>query len=305
MDEKNDVRKNDLPTRDYTGTVNIGGKDLSCAVLSDGTRVLSSKSIFGAFGRPARGRATGDQRAANMPSFMDANNLKPFADKVFGCGSDFNMEVRYTSKAGKRIYVGYRAEILPLICDVYLQARDAGVLTDSQKPLSIVADVLMRSLAKVGINALIDEATGYQYDRDRDELQKLLAAYISEEFLPWTKRFPDEFYIELFRLKGWKYRGNPKPAIVGKVTNELVYERLPQGVLDELRERNPTNPTTKRRSKKHHQLLTPDTGAPHLDKHIASLITLMKACDTWEEFDKLFRKSIGLERQLDFDDMSK
>ena len=294
-----------LPTRDYVGIVNIGGKDLGCAVLSDGTRVLTAKSIFEAFGRPRRGRASGDQRAANMPSFVDANNLKPFTDKVFGMGSNFSMEVKYTSKAGGRVYTGYRAEILPLICDVYLQARDADVLTDSQKPLANVADILIRSLAKVGIDALIDEATGYQYDRDRDELQRLLAAYISKEFLPWTKRFPDEFYIQIFRLKGWEYKGKPKSPLVGKITNEIVYEQLPQGVLDELKRKTPKDPESGNRTKRFHQSLTPDTGIPHLDKHIASLITLMHASDSWSDFYKLFCKAFGLDVQLDINDIQK
>lgn len=133
-----DNSQRELPTRDYTGVVNIGGKDLNCAVLSDGTRVLTASSVFKAFGRPRRGKSSGDQRAANMPSFIDANNLKPFTDAVFGCGSEFDMEVQFTPKNGTRIYTGYKAEILPLICDVYLQARDAGVLTDYKSDESLV-----------------------------------------------------------------------------------------------------------------------------------------------------------------------
>lgn len=301
-EEKKNLFEN-LPTRDYTGTVDIGGKKLNCAVLSDGTRVLTATSIFSAFDRPRKGKSGADQRVANMPSFMDANNLKPFISNVFGDGPDLGMEVQYTSKSKKVAYTGYRAEILPIICDVYLQARDANALTESQKPMAVVADILMRSLAKVGINALIDEATGYQYDRDRDELQKILSAYISQEFLPWTKRFPDEFYIQMFRLKGWEYKGKPKSPLVGKITNEIVYEQLPPGVLEELKKKTPKDESSGNRTKRFHQSLTPDTGIPHLDKHIASLITLMRACDTWEQFEKLFKKSFGLPVQLDIDDL--
>ena len=90
-----DNSQRELPTRDYTGVVNIGGKDLNCAVLSDGTRVLTASSVFKAFGRPRRGKSSGEQRAANMPSFIDA---------VFGCGSEFDMEVQFTPKNGTRIY---------------------------------------------------------------------------------------------------------------------------------------------------------------------------------------------------------
>ena len=155
----------------------------------------------------------------------------------------------------------------------------------------------MRSLAKVGIVALIDEATGYQYDRDRTELQRILEAYIAQEFLPWAKRFPDEFYIEMFRLRGWDYHGRAKSPLVGKLTNELIYERLPDGVLEELRTKNPKS-SEGHRLKRHHQFLTTDTGVPHLDKHITSVIVLMKACDNWAQFERLFKKSFGLDEQL-------
>lgn len=289
--QTNNHHSDELPTREYSGIINLGGKELKCAVLNDGTRVLTATSIFEAFGRPRRGKRTADQNGANMPSFVDANNLKPFNEAVFSSGSNNSLEVVYRSKNGKATYIGYAAEILPKICEVYLRARDVGALTENQKPLAIVSDILMRSLATVGITALIDEATGYQEVRDRDELQKILSAYISKEFLPWTKKFPDEFYIEMFRLKNWQYQGKPKPPIVGKITNEIVYERLPEGVLDELQKKNPYSDG--KRKKRHHQLLTTDTGVPHLDKHLTALITLMKISDTWEEFERLLDKSMG------------
>ena len=93
---------------------------------------------------------------------------------------------------------GVDATLLPEICEVWLAARDAGVLQTQQLRIADNADVLMRGLARVGVTALVDEATGYQYIRDRDELHRILEAYISKELLPWAKRFPDEFYKEMF-----------------------------------------------------------------------------------------------------------
>ena len=62
MEGSNQTHDPVLPTRDYTGVVNIGGKDLNCAVLSDGTRVLTSKAIFDAFERPRKGKSVVDPR---------------------------------------------------------------------------------------------------------------------------------------------------------------------------------------------------------------------------------------------------
>ena len=285
----------------HQGKLVIGDKELNCAVLEDGTRILSSTAVFKAFDRPRRGTARGGPRAANMPSFIDAKNLQPYVQNSFGGGINFS--IKYLSKTGAEMQ-GYKAELLPIICDVYLAARQDNVLTAKQLPLAMASEILVRSLSKIGIIALIDEATGYQEERERDELQKILAAYIRKELLPWTRRFPEEFYQEMFRLKGWEYKGNPKPAIVGKLTNTLVYERLPEGILEELQSKNPIDRKIHRRRFKHHQYLTESTGIPHLDKHLVSVITLMRACDTWDQFEKMFNRVFNIPYQMDlFDDM--
>jgi hypothetical protein len=152
--------------------------------------------------------------------------------------------------------------------------------------------VLYQGFAEVGIIALVDEVTGYQRLRARDELQKILAAYIAPELLPWAKRFPDSYYEHLHRVRGWKYEpgSNARNAYIGKLTNALIYQQLPAGVIDELRARNPRDPVTKRRKHTHHELLTTDVGHPHLDKQIISVTTLLSVSDDWAEFSRLFSK---------------
>jgi hypothetical protein len=119
----------------------------------------------------------------------------------------------------------------------------------------------------------------------------ILAAYIAPELLPWTKRFPDDFYKEMFRLMGWQY--NPmimkRPKHVGNLTNQWIYEKLPPGVLDELRRKNPKNEKG-RRSHCHHQFLTDDIGNPHLEKQLAVVLSLMRASVNKQEFLRLFRR---------------
>ena len=90
-----------------------------------------------------------------------------------------------------------------------------------------VSELIVRSLSKVGIVALVDEVTGYQQYRERNELHKLLEKYLSQERLAWTKRFPDEFFKQLYRLKNWDYpTGNSgHTPLVGKLINQLVYEK--------------------------------------------------------------------------------
>lgn len=270
----------------HQGHLSVADKELNCAVLEDGTRVLTSTAIFKAFSRPSRGNA----RVIGIPVFMDAKNLQPFIN------ADLKEQIKrisYITKTGK-LATGYKAEALPLICDVYLSARNSGVLTSSQQPLALAAEMLVRSLSKVGIVALIDEATGYQEARKKDALQQLLAIYLNEERLKWAKMFPDEFYRQLFRLKNWQY--NPidvrRPKIVGKLTNQLVYEKLPPTVLDELRKFNPVkNKRTWRREAAHHQHLSEEIGQKDLRDHLLQLIAIMRISPNWGVFQRNFARA--------------
>ena len=263
----------------------VGNITLRVAVLSDGTRVITRNGMFTAFKRTQRGRALTDKRVEGLPSFIDAKNLQPFINDELRRELT---EFEYESKSGKMVRRGYKAEILPLVCDVYLQARQqGGILTPAQDALALQAEILTRSLAKVGIVALIDEATGYQSEREKDELQQILQAYIAEELLPWTRRFPPDFYREIYRLRGWPYvPGKTKQTqYLGKITNDIVYELLPPGVLAELRKQNPVVEGKNWRAHKHHQFLTVDIGNPNLEKHISQLIVLMRISKTWAEFE--------------------
>ncbi|HSS48165.1 MAG TPA: P63C domain-containing protein [Thermoanaerobaculia bacterium] len=200
--------------------------------------------------------------------------------------------ILYKPLHGGNIAYGIDATLLPQVCDIWLKARDARVLRSTQLGIAAKAEILVRGLARVGIIALVDEATGYQYDRERDDLHKILAAYISEELMPWAQRFPDSFYQELFRLRGWQYKppALKRPKMAGKLTAQLVYEQLPPGVLGRLREKNPVLKPGYRRHK-HHQFLTEDIGDKHLEKQVISVTTLMRAAPDWKTFKKLFERA--------------
>ena len=64
-----------------------------------------------------------------------------------------------------------------------LEARKNIHLSPRQRIIADQCEILLRSFAKIGIIALIDEATGYQYEREQAELQAILKAFISEEVL--------------------------------------------------------------------------------------------------------------------------
>jgi len=272
----------------HAGEIKIGDIIIPCAVLADGTRILTQQGFLKAIGRsgqPAKGRGS---QLEKMAPFLDINNIRPYVDNEL---ADSSKPVYFQTISG-RIAYGYKAELLPKVCEIYLRARDDKKLIKSQINMAKACDILTRGLAHVGIIALVDEATGYQYDRDRHELNLILEAYIAKELLPWTKQFPDEFYRQLFRLHNWQYSpiSVKRPQYVGKLTNELVYDKLPPGVLNELRRQNPRTPKGHRRYR-FHQFLTEDIGHPHLGKQLASVITLMRVSPNWRRFYEMFKRA--------------
>lgn len=263
------------------------GLSVQCYVMDNEERVLSLRGSSRAMGLSGGGSTA-------LVRNLNAKWIAPYLSeevKSWLYHASRNELPDYLSDKGTK-FTPIEASTFVDICKAYVDARHDGALsTDKQKEVADRMYAIMTAFAKIGLVAIIDEVTGYQDDRDRDELQKILSRYISQELMPWTKRFPDEFYKQMFRLKGWEYKGASKPGIVGKITNQYVYNYLPKGVIDELRTKNPKNQNGNRKAK-HHQFLA-DTGAKHLDNLLQQEMALMKASDTWDEFDRLFKKSMG------------
>lgn len=284
--------------------LHLGELEIPCYVLEDGTRVFSGRGIQKAIGY--------DNKSGQwMSSFCKMEGISSYL-----CAGDNSISERLSNPVkfkrndaggSQSTTNGYEVTLLVDICSAIIDANRAGVFNDE----TIVrnADIIIRSVAKVGIIALVDEATGYQYERENDELQQILKAYISEELLPWQKRFPDIFYKELFRLNGWDFtvKGiRKRPGIIGKWTNMFIYEELPNGVLDELKKNTPKNESGNRTSR-YHQLLTLDIGEPNLEKQINKVITLFQVSDNMKQFCDNFKKmkmrQIGqMEIPFDFDE---
>lgn len=268
---------------EYEGELPISVPPIPCAVLEGGVRVLSGRGMSAALGRDAKGGHAAETNGVKLPRFLGANNLKPFIDNDLAMGS--NSPIEYMPKDGRQLAHGYKAELLLKICMVWLKAREAGVLRANQLPTAAKAEILVCGLASVGIIALVDEATGYQAVRDRNNLATFLRAYVAAELQPWVRTFPAAFYEQICRLKNWpqSYALN-RPGYVGHLTNDLVYSRLAPGVLEELRRKNPVDSASGRRTARHHQHLTPDRGHPVLGQHLARVVAFMQTSRNWDQF---------------------
>ncbi len=258
-----------MPKATHQGILKIMGKELPCVVLEDGRRIITRTSVFKAFNRPQRGNKSSTENAIAIPSFLDAKNLRPFITEEM---QGLICPVNYLGIKGENM-MGYSAETIPIVCEIYLNARKENVLTPAQGVIADLSDILIKTLSRVGIIGLIDEATGYQQIRPRDALEAYLNKLLGKELSSWCKRFPDSFYANIYKLRGWPEFSTSKNkySCVGNYTNDLVYARIGEDVKEELKNRTPD--TSK---EKMHQWLSVDTGHPLLSKHLSEIITLQK-----------------------------
>ena len=266
----------------------IGDIEIPAYVLEGAHRVLSQRGLQSGIGM-GTGGSTNISGAPRIASFV--KSLEDKGIQIKDLAARIASPIRFQPPGGGRTAYGYPAIILVDICNAILAARDVSVLQKQQAHIAERADILIRGLATVGIIALVDEVTGYQEVRDRNALHAFLDKFLLKEHATWSKRFPDEFYQEIFRLKNWKWKGMKvnRPQVVGHYTNDLVWDRIAPALRDELERRNPKGKSGDRPAR-HHQWLTHEVGHPELQKHLIGVIALMKSVQTAHGWDECKRR---------------
>lgn len=273
----------DLPVVTHEGTIQIGTVSLPCANLDNGKRVLMANGLAMAFGSSKKSPDTrSPDGSAHLPAFLAYGAVyKHVSDELT---SSLRSPPKVRTLANNVAYA-YDAEWLPIICEAIITAERAGDLKPGTK-LALAARTLYSGLARVGVIALVDEATGYQADRARDALAKILEKFIAKELRPWVRTFQPDFYQNMFRLRGWDWKGMAvnRPQAAAGYTKDLVYARLAPGVLEELKKIHEARKKDKKPKAALHQSLTDDFGHPKLREHLAGVTALMKASGSWESF---------------------
>ncbi len=286
---------NDLPKAEFGAAdrpLKIGDWEVPCYVLADKRRVLVQRGVMTALdmSQGTAGRGGGDRLA----KFVATKSLINFVSNELS--AVINSPIIFQTPNGSRAY-GYEATVLADICDAVLESRKKGKLHYQQEHIAERCESLVRAFAKVGIIALVDEATGFQEVRDKVALQKILDKYLTEDKAKWAKTFPDDFYRKLFRVRGLRYDPTmvKKPGFIGHDTNNLVYDRLAPGLLKKVRELNPKTEKGYRKDK-HHQFFTQNYGLPELKQHILNVMFLMDAAGegNFKTFKTMLQKAAPL-----------
>jgi P63C domain len=275
-----------------SGSLEIGDIKIPCAVLTDGTRILSERAITKAFGGKRGGshwkRMKENPAGANLPVFLSAKNILPFVDKDLAQG--LGRRRSYRSKQAGGLSHGIEASLLPKICNTLLKVRDEKALHPSQENIARQADIIMRGLAEIGIIALVDEATGYINEKRRNEYQELFKEFIRNECREWEAEFPSQFMDMIYKLYGLPRGQKGKhPQFFGNFIRKYVYAPLAGSdgaILKLLDEKNPVVYANGGRRHKMHQFLTNELGLPAIRGHIWQVVGIGNASKTKESFDR-------------------
>ncbi|MFI4975593.1 MAG: P63C domain-containing protein [Caulobacterales bacterium] len=259
------------PFAKWRGKIDLGGDELDVYVLDTGDRVISLRSAVSSIA---------DADSGDLAKFIGVSSLKPYINNDLILAELLEFSIPGTQFLGR----GMTTEHFELICRGYVQALyEKARLTERQREIAIKCAVLTAGLTRTGLDALIDEATGYQYERAEDALQVKLRLFIAEELRAWEKTFPDELWEEFGRLTNWKGPLNSRPKYWGQLVIELIYDTLDPDVARYLRENRPAPGV------RWHQNLTENYGVRQLVSRCFEVVGLAKSCQTMPEL----RKRVG------------
>lgn len=274
-----------LPDASHQGSLALGDIQFDVYVLEDGRRLFNKRNMAMALGLKSEGGN------AFMKTLSGKNIGSKISKKLW---EKIENPIIFNPLSGDPAH-GYEAEILIEICDALMQARDE--LLPSQKFLAIQAEIIIRSAAKIGVTALIDEATGYIDNKRKDEYRQLFQEFIREELRQWEQEFPDKFFDMIYKLYGLK-RKDPKsfkhPSFFGKFIRKYVYYPLANSngmILEELDKKNPVVYASGGRKYKFFQFLSDEIGLPTFKAHLWQVVGIGAGASDKDSFDKAFYRA--------------
>ena len=247
-----------LPVALFRGALTIGDTQCSVYVLESGQRVIAQRDAL----RLLTGKATGE---------VPGNDSLP------------ERAIRFSIPGAKHEGIGYEAAVLLDTCDAFLEARHDRKVDRTQEGIAVRAEMVTRACAKAGMAGLIDEATGYQAFRRKQELQLKVLAMVAEELQEWALMFPQEFWAELARLERVHYAPRSRPLRWSKYVLALVYDAIAPHIGKELGKRHSDS-----HLRQTDRQWLKEQGRRKVYVRIARVVANMKRCDDIDAFRKQF-----------------
>lgn len=278
------------PKAEYYGELRLGESLIPCYVLEGGERVFSLKGVVVALMGIEGGQ---------LAEYIKVKALRPFLPPELIPAENDEIPALIKFDTGGHSFtknaIGVNVERFIDLCSAYSKALQQSIITenfkvtDRQVEIAIRANSFLIATAKTGIIALVDEATGYQYQRASDALQFKLNLFLEDEMRKWEKTFPDQLWIEFGRLTNWKGSVHKRPKYWGKLVMELVYGYLDDDVAKWLKSNAP-KPTG---GANYHQWLSSQYGLKKLVEHLWQLVGMASACSSMEELRRKMAERHG------------
>lgn len=274
-----------MPEAVREGVLEFGAIDLECYVLKDRRRVFHKRGMAKSLGMKSEG--------GNV--FLRAMNSKGLGSIIpENLWDKLNNPIVFKTINGDQAH-GYEGAVLIEICDAIWEANRQDKLGPRQGDLAKQAEIILRSAAKVGIAALIDEATGFTKDKWREEYRELFRQFIREEHREWAKEFPDQFFDMIYSIYKLPRKHKHKhPQFFGGFIRKYIYTPLLDSkgaILEMLDEKNPTVYVGGGRRYKLFQFIEEEIGMPALRAHVWQITGIGNAAGTKVGFERGFNKA--------------
>ena len=293
-----------LPEAESQGVLPIGDVSIDCYVLKDRRRLIHKRAMARALGLKSDGGN----------AFMKTLSRKTLGSMI---PEELRLKIEnhivFKPLSGDPAH-GYEASVLIDLCGALMDAEP--YLPPSQKFLARQAEIIIRAAAKVGIVALVDEATGFIDDKRREEYRELWTQFVRDEARKWEQpEFPEALFEIFYKTYGLK-RINPDsskhPKFFAKLIRKYIYQPLLNSngaILELLDEKNPVVYANGGRRYKLWQFLTEEVGLPAVRAQIWQVVGIGKgsknkaqlASRFYESFPEARDPRVGAIRDL-FDD---
>lgn len=264
-------------------TLKIGNTLLHCYILDNKQRVITIDSVQKVLGYEGKSENW-------LVEFLTSiNRFTPIQNELL-------LKIKIPLSAIS-IINGNEKEISNLIdatfivqtCLTIVKAKEDGFLNLNQLKYAKSASIVLVKLQNTSIENLIDEATGFNWYREKaiEKVILLLLEKQNDEANFWIKTIPVQFIDKILDLNDldWKIIFE-NPSYLAKISTEIIYSRIDNEILENLRTTKPKRTYTRKNNKKQ------DNEHPELKKHIISIESLLIASgNNWSVFIELLNKA--------------
>lgn len=272
------------------------GFDAECYVLDDEqkTAVISQRGMSAAIGiDPTSGTA--------LQRFLKGERIAPHVGGELSENLENPLVFQWSDPGAKQpkiVVHGYDVTILIDICKAIINAAAApDGLLGRQKHIATQAHVIVNASAKSGIKGLVYALTGY--DADREDTIAAFKFFVREEARDYEREFPDELYVEWYRLYQLPKPERNKPWKFQHLTVEHVYYPLARSNGRILELTRAMRDKSGQRYKKLTQFLS-EIGVKALRRHLGQLLGMAQVSESRADYERFVRKVFSLQREWDF-----